>query len=275
MKCACLWSTVLLLAACSPGSNAPEPEQDAGDSVPPDDAACSPGEVRCDGDFVRLCRDDGSGWQTQYCDPLQGLACNLASGRCQGSCARQYLGQSYMGCDYYPTIAGNDVKNQFEFAVAVSNTTSSPATVTIDWGGLDASIQFQVLPGAVMTQKLPWVEDLKGCSGESAILCANGHWPRPNVVPKGSYRLRSTQPVTVYQFSPLDYHLTDHGDEIFSYTNDASLLFPVNAMGIDYYVAAWGVMPAAGGGIGAPSELAITATEDDTHVTISYVGGVV
>jgi hypothetical protein len=260
---------VLLLAACSPSGAGPDPGDGAVDTVPPDDASCTPDEVRCDGDFVRRCRTDGSGWDTRYCDPVQGLSCNLTSGMCQGSCATQFLGQNYMGCDYYPTIAGNDVKNQFQFAVAVSNTTSNPAHVTIDWGGLTAPVAFDVLPNAVRTEFLPWVEDLKGCSGESALLCANGHWPVPVMVPKGSYHLRSTQPVTVYQFSPLDYRMMDGDTEIFSVTNDASLLFPVNAMGNEYYVASWPVMPASGGGTGSPSEIAITATEDDTHVTIT------
>ncbi|MBI5498656.1 MAG: IgGFc-binding protein [Deltaproteobacteria bacterium] len=269
MKRCGLIGAAVLWTACSPGGTT-DPGVDVVDTVPPDDASCTPGETACNGEFARLCRADGSGWQTQYCDPAQGMTCSPTTGLCQGACAPQYLGATYMGCDYYPTISGNDVISDFEFAVAISNTTSNRATVTIDWGALTEPLVFDVLPGAVVTQTLPWVEKLKGCWGGQATLCPDRAWPVPTLAPKGSYHLRTTQPVTVYQFSPLDYHQTEGRDEIFSYTNDASLLFPVNAMGTEYFVAAWPVMPSPGGiETGSPSEMAITAVADGTHVTIT------
>jgi hypothetical protein len=42
------------------------------------------------------------------------------------------------------------------------------------------------------------------------------------IVVDGAYRLRSTQPVTVYQYEPIDYEIGG----AFSFTNDASLLLP-------------------------------------------------
>jgi hypothetical protein len=195
------------------------------------------------------------------------MGCNLTLGNCQGSCAPQHLGQNYMGCEYYPTVTGNEVNSTFEFAVAISNTTSNATHVTIEWGELTTPLRFDVGPGAVQIQKLPWVPDLKGCMGRLGMSCAGLRVPTSTRHPKGAYHLRSTQPITVYQFSPLDYHLTD-GD-LYSYTNDASLLFPVNAMGEDYVVASWSTMPEAGTEGNAPGVLAITATADDTLVTVT------
>ncbi len=255
------------LGACTPSAATPEPGEDVVETMPPDDAACTPGTTRCDGAFARRCRDDGTGWDTQYCDPVQDLACNLTTGNCQGSCASQNLARNYMGCDYYPTVTGNEVNSVFEFAVAISNTTSNEAHVTIEWGELAAPLTFTVGPGAVQIQKLPWVPDLKGCMGGGILGCSGLRRPTATRHPKGAYHLRSTQPITVYQFNPLDYHLAE-GDQ-YSYTNDASLLFPVNAMGDDYVVAAWPTLPAAGGGSNTPGMMAITATRDDTQVTVT------
>jgi hypothetical protein len=53
---------------------------------------------------------------------------------------------------------------------------------------------------------LPWVNELAKGTGPSAL------------VVDGAYRLRSTQPVTVYQYNPLNADVT----------NDASLMLPVN-----------------------------------------------
>ena len=72
----------------------------------------------------------------------------------------------------------------------------------------------------------------------------------------GAYRLRSNQPVTVYQLSPLQYQLDSpttrrrlsgrHASaraascrECLSYSNDASLLLPATALTGDYTVMSW------------------------------------
>ena len=51
-----------------------------------------------------------------------------------------------------------------------------------------------------------------------------------------AYHIKSTEPVTVYQFNPYE---TTRSAAAYSYTNDASLLIPVNAMTGNYQVAAW------------------------------------
>src|SRR5688572_3508654 len=88
---------------------------------------CAPGSSTCTGDVARTCRDDGSGYDEIACDPVQGMSCDAASGRCAGACAPQSIGSSYIGCEYYPTVTANNVDNRFAFAVAISNTGTAPA----------------------------------------------------------------------------------------------------------------------------------------------------
>src|SRR5262249_27660954 len=71
---------------------------------------------------------------------------------------------------------------------------------------------------------------------------------------KGAYHVRSTNPVTVYQFNSLEYQKAG----VFSYSNDASLLLPTNTWRTSYYAAAW--EPTSTN----PSEVAVTARQDGT-----------
>jgi len=244
---------LVLLAACGPsaggdvdaGADGPGPEADGG--APPDSAPPA-----CD---------------ESTCDPLQGLSCSPTTGRCEGACAG--LGTSYIGCEYYPTVTANDVDNRFEFAVAVSNTGAAEATVTIDGGALPTSVTLTVPVGRVVTQTLPWQRTLKGCNSMDQRQCGPVTGSSAHV-PGGAYRLRSTQPVTVYQFNPLDYGTPDC--DACSFTNDASLLIPVNAMGTDYVAATYQAWDSTSlpNTVGlSPSLLAITATRDVTRVTVT------
>jgi hypothetical protein len=103
-----------------------------------------------------------------------------------------------------------------------------------------------VAPGEVSIQELPWVGSLNTTISTLAV--------------DGAYHVRSNRPVTVYEFSPLEYT----NGLSFSYTNDASLLLPTNVLGLEHVVAAY---PHGAGG--APGFAAITAVEDDTQVTVT------
>ncbi|HVV82537.1 MAG TPA: IgGFc-binding protein [Kofleriaceae bacterium] len=222
---------------------------------------CVPNTGTCDGDMSHACRPDGSGYVDEYCDPVQGISCG-ASGVCEGACAPQTIGQSYVGCDYWPTVTGNMVSSFYQFAVAVSNTTSTPADVQIDGGGLGAPVTFTVAAMSTQVQKLPWVSSLKLCDNVDINLCRAPTLGASAI--KGAYHLRSNQPVTVYQFNPLDYTLP--GAPSNSYSNDASLLFPSNAWRNDYYVASYPVL--TDGFVFWPSLMAVTAYQDGTQVSI-------
>ncbi len=222
---------------------------------------CAPGSGSCNGNSGTTCLPDGSDYTETYCDPVQGQFCNEATGQCQGPCSLEALGTSYIGCEYYPTVTAQIVSTDFLFAVAVANTTSEVANITIDEGALPAPMTFSVGPDSVAVQELPWVPDLKLCNTGGAFGCTASPVFNSAVVPGGAYHLRSDRPITVYQFSPLDY--TNGGS--FTYTNDASLLLPVNALTGNYIAAAWPYWP----DYQLPWMMAVTATRDDTMVTIT------
>ncbi len=203
---------------------------------------CAPGSSTCEGDQIMVCNDEGDAYEPgETCDGLQGLECDPDQGVCVGACAN--LGLSYIGCDYYPTVTlQHDSYNGggHQYAVAVANTTNANATITVSKGDVNIT-EATVAAGSVQTLTLPWVDAL-----------TKGHGPS-KVVVDGAYRLRSTQPVTVYQYNPISA----------TTTNDASLLLPANTWTGRYLVAAW---PQWGS---YPGWYAVVAREDGTTVTLS------
>ncbi|MFZ6178930.1 IgGFc-binding protein [Nannocystis pusilla] len=202
--------------------------------------ACEPGTNKCEGDQVMVCNDQGEWVAGDSCDPLLGLACDANFGQCVGACAN--LGTSYIGCEYYPTVTQQldvYVGPGNPYAVAVANTTANAATVTVHRGPNQVAQQM-VAANSVAVITLPWVTQLTGGTGPTVK------------VTDGAYRLRSTQPVTVYQFNPLNADVT----------NDASLLLPVNTWTGNYLAAAWTHWNPY------PGFIAITAHQDGTVVNV-------
>ncbi|MFO7563352.1 MAG: IgGFc-binding protein [Enhygromyxa sp.] len=223
---------------------------------------CIPGAHECQGNDSFICNPQGDGWEeSEQCDGLQGVSCDANSGQCDGACAPNQLGLSYIGCDYYPTVtAGLRETNPwpFHYAVVVSNTTNQNATVTITRGA-NMVAQQQVAANNAQVITLPYVSPLDN----SAIA-----QPGPSMlVEDGAYRLRSTQPVTVYQFNPLEYQIGNS----YSYINDAGLLFPVNTWRDTVRVVSrnhW-TFNNLFNTYQLPGFYAITAKEDGTMVTLS------
>jgi len=206
---------------------------------------CVPGATECQGDTVVQCNPTGDGLDPiDDCDPLQGLTCDPNAGACLGACAG--LGPSYIGCDYYPVSVQQWDPNQgqaYQYAVAVSNTSAQVASITVTRGG-NMIAQAQVQPQSVQIVNLPWVTELSYGYGGSVV------------VPDGAYRLRSDQPVTVYQYNPITVTVT----------NDASVLLPVNTWTGNYLIAAWPTWVFANQAV--PGLYAVTARFDDTTVTL-------
>ena len=207
-------------------------------------ATCTPGEGTCNGDVSSVCNNEGTGFDEFNCDPVQGVSCNPNTGKCEGTCAPENLGQSYIGCDYYPTVTENELlSGNPHFAVAVANTTNTTANITITQGGTSITTT-TVAANDVAVITLPWVQALYAGYQASEI------------VVDGAYRLRTDRPVTVYQYNPLEYQASG-----FTYTNDASLLLPVTAWSGNYRVMARNTWS------GYPGLYAVTASEDNTTVT--------
>lgn len=249
---------------------------------------CVPGATSCADGKATWCRDNGTLARFE-CDAKQGLTCE--SGGCIGECALSEVRDSYIGCDYYPTITLNPVWSGFSFAVAVSNTADAPTEVTITRGGTEVT-KATVNAKELRTFELPWVAELKG----GDVQCTTPPLPgATRVVKDGAYRLRSNRPVTVYQFSPLHYKLDPiptacpvidpsqgrcappgmppANGKCLSYSNDASLLLPANAMTGRYTALSWPTQSEQGRITGS-GFVAVTATEDGTVVQVRSTGNI-
>lgn len=192
------------------------------------------------------------------------------------SCELAAASKSYIGCEAWPTPVANVVWSVFDFAVIVANAGDKPANITIDRGGKVVATA-TVAPDNLQKIYLPWVPELKGkdadnCGHPFSSLTASA------LVPGGAYHLKSDRPITAYQFNALEYAPTGGpatkdwtscpgalhacaGVDCFSYSNDATLLFPTNVLTGTYRVT--GIASEGGN-----SYFAVTATENDTKVTI-------
>ena len=240
-------------------------------------AMCRPGSGSCDGQQTRACRADGSGWELgAVCDAALGESCSPSTGHCASLCADAAASNSYIGCEYWPTpVLNSNVSNDFEFAVVVANPQAVDAMVTITRGG--SMVGMRTIPaGGIDTITLPWVAELKGTAGSEVSALVRG----------GAYRLRSTAPVTVYQFNALDYRIPrDCADEdifsigdgqCFSFTNDASLLLPTHVLTGNYMVLSRAAMLnqitqfGAPQTLGSPGYFAVIGVEE-TPVDVSVM----
>ncbi|MDD5305711.1 MAG: IgGFc-binding protein [Deltaproteobacteria bacterium] len=200
---------------------------------------CEPGEVWCLGNFVSVCNAQGALWdKTEDC-ATQGLIC--AAGKCSDftqQCADAINERSYIGCDYWATTLSNIELNwtpatnayaqkPFYYAIAVANDGADNAEVTVTDG---ATINNNyTVPGGqmIIIEDLPWKMNIKN-PGD----IQKNTWATRQVA-NAAYHLTSTRPVTAYQFNPLHYSA---GTNVYSYSNDASLLLPSHVY-LDEYVA--------------------------------------
>ena len=296
------------LPACGPTASG----EDGTDGPPADasvttDGPCAAGSVACDGNTLQTCQ--GGHWLTlqtcpAVCAPELGcvecapntttcngndrLLCTSAGipgalveqcpktcqgGECIDPCVDAVAIRSYIGCEYWPTVTMNSylplAKAAFNFAVVVANAAATDTVVTVEGGALGAPLTETVAPQQVRTITLPWVPALrqqyvKGAQNEGSVLA-----------PGGAYHLVSSQPVTVYQFNALEYHLGNQ----YSSTNDASLLLPTHALADDegkstYLVMAFGsqltTFTLTGETNFAPGFFAAVATQDATRVDVTF-----
>ncbi len=203
--------------------------------------------------------------------------------------------RSYVGCDFWPTVVANGVWSIFDFAVVVANAGFSAATVRVT--GPMGTDQAQVVPPNGLAKfYLPWVSDLKGPDSDS---CGTAIPLAASVMGRAeAYHLVSSVPVSVYQFNALEYAPIggppgkdwsqcpgssqicvdpNTGEmsqlQCFSYTNDSSLLLPSTAMTGDYRITTFGGQDGVGMAGQPEPEMndyfAITATANDTHVTVN------
>ncbi|AKF03123.1 Hemagglutinin/hemolysin-related protein [Sandaracinus amylolyticus] len=184
---------------------------------------CAPGTRRCEGSASMACNDEGTGWTFGRDCADWGVACG-EGGWCEDACATAEARRSYVGCEYFATPLPNwpDLEQHgFDFRIVVTNPEPMPVQVTI-YRGTRLVERKLIVPGGFADIALPWIDDLSfpydGTPWQSAV------------IEGGAYRIISTRPVIVAQFNPFHYVAgVEH-----SYSNDASLLLPVHALGTEY-----------------------------------------
>ncbi len=203
------------------------------------------------------------------------------------TCTAAADAKSYVGCDFWPTVVDNIVWQQFDYAVVVANAGENEADVTVTRGGASVATA-KVAPNSLGTLYLPWVPELKGT--DSILACAPTSIKLETVrAPGGAYHLTSSVPVTVYQFSAIEYAAKGgppgkdwsgcsgflcQTNGCFSFTNDASLLLPSTALTGNYRVTGYPRWldtenePA----FEYPPYIAITGVQDGTKVTVKLSG---
>jgi hypothetical protein len=215
-------------------------------------------------------------------------------GRDPVTCDEAAQFKTYVGCDYWPTVSDNVVADVFDFAVAVANGGSAPASVTVTGpGGVNKKVT--VAGGSIGKVYLPWVRALKSAGTSTS---ATDGLKNSVLATKSAYHLVSDKPVVVYQFNPLEFKAVggEPGkdwsacipqgatSDCYSYSNDASLLLPSTAMTGNYRImgsAGWSAHDGINPGLTAvaPSYFVVTGTANGTKVTVklsstgSVVGG--
>ena len=220
---------------------------------------CIPGEQRCsrqERSQVLLCDPTGAEWLVDsVCE--QGLACQ--NGTCMTRCEAAAKLNTYIGCEYwtvdldnYPDPFTIPMPNEVPHSVVIANPGSEVATVRFETrAGVANPVQGDVPAGEVRAFTMPRLDvDNTG-------------------VTLNSIKLSSSMPVIAYQFNPLN------NDNV--YSNDASLLLPVNTLGQRYVVASWptgvntenvfptGIIPQAG----YFTVVAVSPGETEVNVTVT------
>ncbi len=201
---------------------------------------CRPGSTTCggmDASRVDTCRFDGSGYDPGVVCTGQGKACR--QGICDDLCAVARARKSNIGCEYWAAhldnarISASLNATAQQYAVVVSNPQSDvSANVTIEQDdakpGEPPKLRV-VAKARVTAQNLEvfllgprWVDGSTDISGTGETHTA---------VTRHAYKVTSDVPIIAYQFNPLE--------NVNVFSNDASLLKPVEAMEGRYVVVGW------------------------------------
>ena len=264
-------------------------------AAPPE--RCVDGETQClSTNQVGVC-ENGEWGKSNECP--EGQAC--ANGMCSlRACAAAEASNSYLGCDYLAVDLPNAAfdpnagsTRESPLGVVLGNPDSaSPVKVTVygpngelanlvgETTVTGQAMGFNPIPPSetirsevrdandmVVASGMMTADELEVPAGGTAvILLPRRMGPlRTSSIRQDAYRIKSSAPVALYQFSPYCCN--------FSVSNDASLLFPTSALGTTYrYVGApyTNQNPA---GLIAPPVISVVAPSDATEVTVTLPEG--
>jgi hypothetical protein len=235
---------------------------------------CTPGAFRCDGSISTVCDAQHRWRQVRDCGEW-GVACGGA-GFCDDACGAAEASRSNVGCEYWPVPLANTAELSpatFDYRVVVANPNDTVANVRVTRNGADV-FTGTVDPHGLREITLPWID------GQSFGI-PEGSWSS-FVVAGGAYRLTSDVPVIASQFNPFEYSV----GSAFSYTNDATLLYPSHVLTGDYVGVSWyplsrrtGTTGGGGGGglssIRYPGYIALVGTSPEpTRVQVMARGAI-
>jgi len=201
---------------------------------------CVPGERGCKGNVIVECNSDGTEFSdVQECSG-EGIKCH--KGKCLDECGIVEEEQSYVGCEYWGAFLqqGGGYEENATYALVVANPNDTVVTVRIYTSG-----DSQLTEGTVQPRSLHSFE-----LGQGRRIMSPG-------ISDLGFKLVASRPVTVTQMNPFG--------NVLMYSNDATILLPIGALGKDYIAMSW---PSWSGLSGFVSIVAVE--EGATSVTVTY-----
>ncbi len=244
---------------------------------------CVAGQTYCGGpdeSEIWTCNADGTGGSKSMDCPADTVC---SQGECKDACARALDEPSNVGCDFwaadldnepaisFPGLSSDAAAAQYSVVIANNNDYEVAVKVTKNAGRVGQPLNEQIVITVAVPPKtakridLPQRE-LDGTMGQNKAY--NPASTTHTFVSPHAYHIVSTAPVVAYQFNPI----------VQQFSNDASTLIPVQALGTNYFVMGYSTAnPCSinlGGGPqfpGVPDHGAITIIpiEDNTQVTVT------
>ncbi len=201
---------------------------------------CTAGDRGCKGNIVVECNSEGT--EFLEIEECSGAGVQCYKGQCLDDCGIAEEEQSYVGCEYWGAFLqqGGGYEANATYALVVANPNDEPADITIYTSGDTVLTQ-----GTVPAKGLHSFELGK----ERRIMT-------PGISNLG-FKLVSSRPVTVTQMNPFG--------NVLMYSNDATLLLPVGALGNDYYVMSWPSWSSLSGFVSI-----VAVEEGTTSVSVTY-----
>lgn len=247
-------------------------------------AVCIPGATYCDGpedNEIWQCNDQGSGGEKVSACAGDEVC---SQGICKTPCDRAADFPSTVGCEFWAVDLDNEAfsstfggfgsndaaKEQYAVAVANNNTYAVQARVWANLGRVGEPLEealvteVTIAPNSLEQINLPQreVDGTMGQNGPYSMGSGSGTFVSPH-----GFRIETTGPVVAYQFNPI----------VQKFSNDASILIPIQALGDHYYVLGYPTANFCGSPPGDMfyqqsipdyTSISIVGTADNTTVTV-------